>query len=89
MVKDILPLIPEHEIYTEPFLGGGAIFWSKEPSKLEVLNDSNGHVTNFYVVLQNNYKELKKLVDSTLHSRLTYKYALCIHLTIQIDMNSR
>lgn len=29
MIPHILPLIPEHEVYTETFFGGGAIFWAK------------------------------------------------------------
>ena len=79
MVDDILPLIPKHKIYVEPFVGGGAIFWSKEPSKLEVLNDNNGHVINFYHVLQNSFRELKKLIEGTLYSRKAYKKALVIY----------
>lgn len=31
MVSKILPLIPEHKLYAEPFAGGAAIFWAKEP----------------------------------------------------------
>lgn len=26
MLKHILPIIPEHTIYVEPFFGGGAVF---------------------------------------------------------------
>ena len=29
MLPHILPLIPEHAIYTEAFFGGGAVFWAK------------------------------------------------------------
>lgn len=29
MVNHILPLIPEHSLYAEPFAGGAAIFWAK------------------------------------------------------------
>lgn len=32
MLPHILPLIPKHEIYVEPFFGGGAVFWAKEPT---------------------------------------------------------
>lgn len=39
MVKDILPLIPQHDTYVEVFLGGGSIFWGKPPSDKEILND--------------------------------------------------
>ena len=79
MAKNILPLIPEHEIYTEAFFGGGAIFWAKEPAKCEVINDVNMNIVNFYEVLKHSYFELRKKVEVTLHSRETYKKAMIIY----------
>jgi len=79
MARHILPLIPEHEIYVEPFFGGGAIFWAKEPSKCEVINDVNMNIINFYEVLKHGYFELKKKIEATLHSRETYKKAMIIY----------
>ena len=37
MLPHILPLIPEHTIYTEAFFGGGAVFWAKQPVKTEII----------------------------------------------------
>lgn len=79
MVKEILPLIPEHKIYVEPFFGGGAVFWAKEPTKCEVINDVNMNVVNFYEVLKHDYFALRKKIEATLHSRDTYKKALLIY----------
>lgn len=79
MVKDILPLIPKHKIYVEPFFGGGAIFWAKEKSKVEVINDANMNIVNFYEVLKHNYFDLRKKIEATLHSRDTYKKAMIIY----------
>jgi DNA adenine methylase len=42
----ILDMIPEHWIYREPFCGGAAIFFAKEPSMVEVINDTNGEIIN-------------------------------------------
>lgn len=33
MLKHILPIIPNHTIYVEPFFGGGAVFWVKSSSR--------------------------------------------------------
>lgn len=35
LAKEILPLIPKHTCYCEPFAGGAAILFLKEPSKAE------------------------------------------------------
>ncbi len=79
MLPMLLRLIPEHTIYIEPFLGGGALFWAKAPSKIEIINDFNNNVYNFYYVLKNNFDDLKNLVDSTLFSRNSYKSAIVIY----------
>lgn len=79
MLRHILPLIPPHKIYTESFVGGGAVFWAKEPSPVEVLNDLNGNVVNFYKVCQTDYEALKAKIDITLHSRELYKWAMVLY----------
>lgn len=38
-VKALESLFPPHRIYVEAFLGGGAVFWGKTPSEVEVIND--------------------------------------------------
>lgn len=69
MVRHILPLIPNHSLYCEPFFGGGAVFFAKEKSKVEVINDINRFVVNFYTQIKSNFEELQSLVQSTPHSR--------------------
>lgn len=78
MLSHILPLIPKHKTYVEPFFGGGAVFFAKEQSEVEIINDKNDSVTNFFEVLKNNYKVLCKQIDATLHSRSTQKLASSI-----------
>ena len=80
MLKYILPLIPEHSIYTEAFFGGGAVFWAKEPAKVEFINDKNAEVINFYRVLKQDFPKLKKEIDVTLHSEFQQKQAKVIYL---------
>lgn len=57
LAKEILPLIPEHVTYVEAFCGGAAIFFAKEPSKCEVLNDLNNDVANLYRVVNHHLEE--------------------------------
>jgi DNA adenine methylase len=79
MVKLIIPIIPAHNLYCEPFAGGAAIFFSKEPSEVEVLNDTNRELINFYRVLQNDFTSLEKEIKITLHSRDLHRKASVIY----------
>src|SRR5260370_32612260 len=75
LAKHILSLIPKHNLYCEPFFGGGAVFFAKSPSNMEVINDCNGDMINFYRVVKNNYKQLEKEIKPTLHSRELHQAA--------------
>ena len=79
MLKHILPLIPEHRIYTESFFGGGAVFFAKEPVESEVINDTNAMVINFYNVVTTDFKGLKSKIEATLFSRASYTVAKSIY----------
>ena len=72
LVREILPLIPKHVQYVEPFFGSGVVMFSKPQSKNEVINDLNGHVTNFFWQLKTNFFELQKMIQATLHSEVLY-----------------
>ena len=75
----IIPLIPEHILYAEPFTGGGAVFFHKEPSKTEVLNDTNCELMNFYKVCRDQFLQLQDLIQLTLHSRDAFRQAVVIY----------
>jgi len=78
LVKTILQLIPEHNLYCEPFCGGAAVYFAKPKSGLEVINDLNGHVVTFYRVLKNDFPILRYLIQSTPHSRKAHREAAFI-----------
>lgn len=75
----ILELIPKHTLYCEAFVGGGAVFFGKEPSKSEVLNDTNKELINFYQVVQNKFVDLEKMIRVTLHSRRLHADASVVY----------
>jgi DNA adenine methylase len=69
VAKKIIALIPEHTCYIEPFCGGAQVFFHKEPSKVEVLNDLNEDVFNFLRVCQMHYEELLRYLQYSIVSR--------------------
>lgn len=79
MLKHIAPLVPEHRVYTEAFCGGAALYWAKKPADIEVLNDINGNLINFYRVLKSHFNELFEKIDSTLHSREIFDFASIVY----------
>ena len=77
LVREILPLIPKHARYVEPFFGGGAVFFAKPKSKYEVINDTNQWVVNFYRVCQQRetFEALQQMVQFTPHSESEHRRA--------------
>lgn len=70
----ILPMFPEHSCYVEPFAGAAALFFLKEPSKVEVLNDINGELVNLYRVVQRHLEEFVRQFKWALSSREIYRW---------------
>lgn len=79
LIKYLLPLIPHHTIYCEPFFGGGALFFAKPKSEVEVINDLNGEVVNFFKVVKTKFSELQKEIQGSPHSRELFKRAKAIY----------
>ena len=79
LLKYLLPLIPQHKMYCEPFFGGGAVFFAKPKSEVEVINDINGEIVNFFKVIKTKFPELQSEIKSTLHSRELYKKAMVVY----------
>ncbi len=79
MLNDILPIIPGHKIYCEPFFGGGAVFFAKQPSYMEVINDTNDRLIIFYEVMRDQFDELNNMIQDTLHSEKIHLVARDIY----------
>jgi len=79
MLKEILPRIPDHRIYTEAFFGGGAVFFAKSRADAEIINDTNNLAVNFYEMVKTDFVSLKAKIEATLFSRATYSVALAIY----------
>ncbi len=69
LAKKIISLLPEHTTYVEPFAGGAQVFFHKQPSRVEVLNDLNEEIVNFFRVCQSHYEELIRCLRFTVASR--------------------
>src|SRR6185437_14685691 len=69
LAKQIIALLPEHQTYVEPFAGGAQVFFHKQPSNVEVLNDLDFEIVNFFRICQHHYEELLRYLHYCLISR--------------------
>lgn len=75
LASRLIALFPQHNCYIEPFFGGGAVFFEKPKAKVEIINDVNDNIVNFYKVIKRNFEQLKDEVDVTLYSEFQWKQA--------------
>lgn len=68
----IISFFPEHDCYVEPFGGAASVLLQKPPSFIEVYNDLNGDVVNFFKMLRERRQELIEVINLTPFSRLEY-----------------
>lgn len=75
MTTKLLPLLPPHHIYVEPFGGGASLLFAKDPSPVEVYNDLDSGVVSFFRVMRDPDKASKLLMLASLtpHSREEWK----------------
>ena len=88
LAKKFIDLMPRHLYYVEPYAGGLAVLFEKDPfdqSKYwgsngyeqgvsEVVNDINGELTNFCQVLRDEpaFQEFRRLVEATPFSQVEW-----------------
>lgn len=75
----IVPLIPKHTVYVEPFAGGLAILFAKPVPIVtntdhyrEVINDIDNRLITFYRVAKSNPEELNERIQATPYSEFLF-----------------
>lgn len=86
LAKRILPMFPVHECYVEPFAGGAALFFMKEQSDVEVLNDINGELVNLYRVVKHHLEEFVRQFKWALVSRQMFSWLKLSHVDTLTDI---
>lgn len=75
VAKWLVSMIPEHEVYCEPFFGSGAVFFNKPKAGIETINDLDGNVVNYFRVVREHPEELSRLLSLTPYAREEYEDA--------------
>jgi len=76
-VKNLLNLMPPHKFYVEVFGGGASLLFAKQPAEIEVYNDIDSGLVNFFRVIRDpsKFAEFYHKATLTLYSREEYYYA--------------
>lgn len=71
LTSKILPYIPEHDLFIEPFFGAGGFYFHKPKAKYNVVNDSDAEVYNLFQVVRFQAEELAQVFQELpIHQRL-------------------
>src|SRR5271170_990929 len=75
LASKIIDHFPEHHTYCEPFGGSAAVLLAKNPSKVEVYNDLNRELVNFFFVLRDPllFARLREAVEHTPYARAEFE----------------
>jgi DNA adenine methylase len=73
LAKHIVPHIPEHTCWVEPFAGGLGMFFNKPKSKAEVINDIHQDLVNLFRVAKHHPEALQKELELNPYSRAEFE----------------
>ena len=73
LAEEIAGMIPAGKrTYLEPYFGSGAVFFSKVPSPIEIINDRDGDVVNFFRMVRDAPLELARRLELTPYARAAF-----------------
>ena len=73
LAKTIINKIPEHTCYVEVFAGGASVFFAKDPSPAEVVNDLDRDLVTLYRAIKHHPEELYRQFKFSLVSRAEFE----------------
>lgn len=82
--KTIIEMIPNHTCYIELFFGAGWVYFGKEPSKVEVINDIDRELINLFKMIKYHSPEIERQLEYEFSGRdifEEYKHCTIEYLT--------
>ena len=73
LAKWIASHFPPHETYIEPFCGSAAVFFQKEPSQAEILNDIEGNIIKAFEHIRSQPFELAAMLWATPYAQQNWR----------------
>ena len=73
IAKKIIEHFPPHNCWVELFCGSAAVTMAKKPAPIEIINDADNRVINFFEQLRKRPKDLCKAVALTPYAKTEYE----------------
>lgn len=73
LARRLSSILPPHNAWVELFCGSAAMTIAKEPAPIEIINDINGDIVNFFEQLRNNSTELIRLIEGTPYAEAEFQ----------------
>lgn len=86
IAEQIVEMMPSHRGYIEPFAGSLSVLLAKPAAKIEIVNDLDEHLINFWRVLRDRSDELIRVADLTPHSREELERASALDATDDLEL---
>jgi DNA adenine methylase len=86
LAAQIIERMPAHTAYVEVFAGAAWVLFNKEPSKVEIINDINCELVNFYRVVKHHRAAFIDQLDGQLIARDDFKRLLCTPPDVLTDV---
>ena len=88
IAKWIISFFPEHYTYLEPYFGSGSIYFTKQPSRRETINDIDEQVVNLFKVCREHPEELSEAIYLTPYARKEYESIQENHAGQEIQLSN-
>ena len=89
LAKTLVPMISgvEHEIYCEPFMGMGGVFFRRQARpKVEAVNDRSKDVATFFRILQRHHQAFLDMLKWQIASRADYERLVTVNPDTLTDL---
>ena len=73
--KKIIDMLPPHNAWVEGFCGSAAITFAKPPAPIEIINDLDSVIVNFFQQLRDNQEALIRAIELTPYSNEEFRNA--------------
>jgi len=73
VLKQLLSMLPPHNVYIEVFGGGAPVLLNKAPSKIEIYNDIDSRLVNMLVQIRDHPDYFSYMIEHTPYSQKIYR----------------